>query len=77
MGRDGHASLTADSALEDGINVFGFHRPGPDFKDRPHHDPDHVVEEAFPCERKVQQIAFLLDRDVVDGPDCRFFLFLE
>lgn len=77
MGRDGYAGLAADSALEDGVNVFQFHRPGSDFEDRPHHDPHHVVEEAFPCERKVQQIAFLLDCDVIDGPDRRFFRFLE
>ena len=76
MRRHRHPGIASDPALDDGVNIFRLHRPSSDFQDCPHHDPDHVVEEALPCERKVQQIAFLLDRDVIDGPDRRFFRFL-
>lgn len=71
--RHGHPGIAPDPAFEDGVDIFRLHRPRPDFQQRPHHDPDHIVKEAFTYERKVQQIAFLLDRDFVDGPDRRFF----
>lgn len=69
MGRHRHSGLAPDSALEDGVDVFRFHCSGPDFQDRPHHDPHHVVEEALPCECEMQQRTFLPDRDVIDGPN--------